>query len=238
MHRRYGLRALPIGIIVLMLLVVLGSTSCAPPYGLQPGDSTTQSDQHPVPFHNNDATSSSEAVGSSVHDNSNAAKPEVNIPFHNAQESDYQNQALQNLPAGTLLTVRLKSPIASGNPDAAANFDAVVDQAVVVEGNKLVPSGTIVSGLVESARASNLKLDHGYLRLTLASIHLAGLDVPVETSSLFVRANAAQTQSSQIQVPKGEASSRIIRLESGRRLVFRLTKPVYVTASQRLPSDF
>jgi hypothetical protein len=196
MHRRYGLRALPIGIIVLMLLVVLGSTSCAPPYGLQPGDSTTQSDQHPVPFHNNDATSSSEAVGSSVHDNSNAAKPEVNIPFHNAQESDYQNQALQNLPAGTLLTVRLKSPIASGNPD------------------------------------------HGYLRLTLASIHLAGLDVPVETSSLFVRANAAQTQSSQIQVPKGEASSRIIRLESGRRLVFRLTKPVYVTASQRLPSGF
>jgi hypothetical protein len=236
MYCRNRLRALTIGTIVPILLLVVGTTSCAPPAGLQADDATTQSDQHAVPFHSGDASPSAATSGdSAVHGND--GKLEANVPFHHAQSSDSQNLASQDIPAGTLLTVRLKSSIATGKPNGAASFDAVVDQAVVVEGDRLIPLGTLVSGLVESARASDLKLDRGYLRLTLASIHLAGSDVPIQTSSLFVRANA-QTQTSQIQVPSDGLSSRIIRLESGRRLVFRLTKAASVASSQRLPAGF
>lgn len=235
MYCRNRFRALMIGTIVPMLLLVVGTTSCAPPAGLQADDATTQSNQHPVPFRSNDASPSTAASGDpAVRDND--GKLEANVPFHHAQSPDSQNLASQDIPAGTWLTVRLKSSIASGRPDASASFDAVVDQAVVVEGNKLIPSGTIVSGVVESARASDLKLDRGYLRLTLASIHLAGFDVPVQTSSLFVRANAAQTQKPPIQLSTSEASSKVIRLEGGQRLVFRLTKQVNVAASPRLPA--
>ena len=237
MHRLDRLTGLTIATIVPIFLLVLSTTGCAPPAGLQTSDATTQSDQRPVPFDDSDATSS-DASGAPVQGSSNTAKPDANIPFHKAQSLQSKNLAPQNIPAGTLLTVRVKSSIASGKPDAAAGFEAIVDQAVIIEGNQLLPSGTIVSGLVESARASNLKVDRGYLRLTLASIHLAGSDVPVQTSSLFVRASAAQTQGAEIQVPRDEGSSSGVQLESGQRLVFRLTKPVYVAAAHRPPSGF
>ncbi len=111
-------------------------------------------------------------------------KPETALPFHDPQ----------NLPAGTLLTVRLKNPISAENPGANGTFEAVVDEPVVIEGNKLVPRGAIVAGRVESARASKLKRNRGYVRLALDSIHLAGANLPIQTSSLFVRGNAGDPQ--------------------------------------------
>src|SRR5207248_10256820 len=110
----------------------------------------------------------------------NCPPPESDLPFRDPQ----------TLPAGTLLTVRLKNPVSAENPDADRTFQAVVDQPIVIEGNKLVPAGTLVSGRVESARASNLKRNSGYLRLTLDSIDLAGSKLPMQTSSLFVSGNA------------------------------------------------
>lgn len=222
MSRFRGPRGLTIGTIVLALLWVAG---CAPPGGLQSGDGTSEADQHQVPFHDGDGRPSRPGDSSAAQEN--GLKPETDLPF----------QDPQNLPAGTLLTVRLKNSISAENPDTNGTFEAVVDQPVVIEGNKLVPLGATVSGRVESARASHLKSNSGYVRLTLESIHLAGSNVPVQTSSLFVRGNAGQTQSPQSQVLQGGASATVIRLEKGRRLVFRLTETVYVAASQRVPAD-
>ena len=140
----------------------------------------------------------------------------------------------QNLPAGTLLAVRLRNSVSAPDADANGLFEAVVDQDVVIEGNKLVPFGTTVSGRVESARASRLKRNQGSVRLTLDSIQLEGMKLPVETASLFV--NTRQKQSSQPQSLPGEASLSSIRLEKGRRLIFRLTEPVYLATSQRAPA--
>jgi hypothetical protein len=198
------------------LLALLGAAACAPPGALPSGDGTPQAEQNKVPFHDADGKPSRPGDSSSAQDN--GVKPETELPF----------QDPQNLPAGTLLTVRTKNPISAENPDAKDTFEAVVDQPVVIEGNNLVPLGATVLGRVESARASNLKRSRGYVRLTLESIQLAGSNVPVQTSSLFVRGNAGLTQARQ---------NTVIRLEKGRRLVFRLTEPVYVAASQPAPTD-
>lgn len=201
-------------------LCVLG---CSPPAGLQSSNDTTQSDQHPVPFRDEGAKPGSSDSSSSQE---NDAKSETPLPFHDPQ----------NLPAGTLLTVRLKNPVFAENLNARGTFDAVVDQPVVVDGNQLLPQGTLVSGRVESARASHLKRNRGYLRLTLESIHLAGSNVALQTSSLFVGGNAGVVAEPPAQ--SATAPETVVRLERGRRLVFRLTEPVYVAATkQPLPTN-
>jgi hypothetical protein len=120
----------------------------------------------------------------------------------------------------------LKNPISADNPGGSGTFEAFVDEPVMVEGNALVPRGASVAGRVESARASRVKHNHGYVRLTLDSIDVAGKDLPVQTSSLFARGNA----------PNGDASLSVLTLEQGRRLTFRLAQPVYVTGQQSSPS--
>ena len=57
-------------------------------------------------------------------------------------------------------------------------FEALVDEPVVVEGNKLVPRGHYCSGRVESARSSSVRRDRGYVRLALDSIRIGDVDLP------------------------------------------------------------
>ncbi len=209
------------------LLALLWTAGCARPAGPQSDDAAVHADQHPVPFHGGESTASApqqslaaQETGSNLGSNS-----ETGLPFHDSQ----------NLPAGTLLTVRLKNSISAENPGANGAFEAVVDDPVVIEGNKLIPRGAIVAGRVESARASNVRRNRGYVRLALDSIHLAGMSLPIQTSSLFVRGNAVDAQVG--ETTQAEASGAVIRLEKGRRLTFRLTESAYVAASQRTPVD-
>jgi hypothetical protein len=129
-----------------------------------------------------------------------------------------------------LLTVRLRNPISTDNPGASGTFDAVVDEAVTVEGSMLIPRGATVAGRVESARASKVKHNRGYVRLTLDSIDINGHDFPVQTSSLFARGDAGKAQA-----PEVDAPGRGISLEKGRRLTFRLTEPAYVARQRAIP---
>ena len=214
---------LPIRPMLLALLLPLVWTAgCARPAGLQ---SDAHAGPHSVPFHDG-ATAS--GAGDATAPLANTLNPETGLPFQDSQ----------NLPAGTLLTVRLNNPITAENPDAKLAFEAVVDEAVVIEGSKLVPRGVTVSGRVESTRASNLKRDRGSVRLTLDSIHLAGATLPLQTSSLFVRGNANDAH---VPPPNEGAQTddppSVIRLEKGRRLTFRLSEPVYVAARHWTQSD-
>ncbi len=213
--------------IVPILLALLWAAGCARPAGLQSDNGAAPVDQHQVPFHDGDARPPDNArPGDSTTAQDNDSNHETGLPFHDPQ----------NLPAGTLLTVRLKNPVSAENPGANVTFEAVVDAPVIIEGTQLVPRGATVAGRVESARASNLKRNRGYVRLALDSIHLAGLNVPLQTSSLFVRGNPGETQASPSEPPQDEGAATVIRLEKGRRLTFRLTEPVYVAATQRAQS--
>lgn len=209
-----------------MLLALVWAAGCARPAGLQSGDGAAHADQHQVPFQDGESTPIARQGDAPVAQD-NSLNPETGLPFHDPQ----------NLPAGTLLTVRLKYPISAENPGANGTFEAVVDDPVVIEGNKLVPRGANVAGRVESARASNVRRNRGYVRLALDSIHLAGVNLPIQTSSLFVKGNAGDTQVPQGDGSQNEASAAVIRIEKGRRLTFRLTEPAYVAASQRTRVD-
>ena len=134
----------------------------------------------------------------------------------------------RSLPAGTQLTVRLKNQITADNPGFSGVFDAVVDEAILVEGNELLPRGASVAGRVESARTSELRSNRGYVRLTLDSVNIRGRELPIQTASLFVHGNAIENQ------PSGSGPSpQVLRLASGRRLTFRLTEPLSIAN----PSD-
>lgn len=197
----YSLLAVPLAV---ALLAAGCSRSIAVPDGAaaQPDPQTTPSHQDGTqPYYTG---AEANAVGAK------GPAPD-NLPFHDRE----------SLPAGTLISVRLKTPISVQDLGSNDPFEAVVVEPVVIQGNTLIPPGTLVSGRVESARTSKLKHNQGYIRLALAAIHLGGIDVPVQTASLFAR-----------QAPVGDDSPALMRLEKGRRLTFSLSEPVYL-ASQR-----
>lgn len=133
----------------------------------------------------------------------------------------------QSLPAGTLVTVRLKDPIAAQSPGYSGVFDAVVDEAVAADGNPVLPRGANVAGRVESAQASGLRRNGGSVRLTLESVKIGDRELPIQTSSLFVHGNTVETPAA-----GGAPSAQVVRLESGRRLTFRLTEPLSLVSPQ------
>src|SRR5579863_2944027 len=120
---------------VLALLLV---AACSRP-GLRSDDSAAPAAQHQVPFQDpagNPSTNSHATAGAPDH----LVNGEAGLPFRDDQ----------SLPAGTLLTVRLKSPIAADDPDARGTFEAVVDEPLVIDGNTLIPRGATAAGRVEA----------------------------------------------------------------------------------------
>jgi hypothetical protein len=223
MHRMDGMSRFrrPRGLTLwLLLLPLVWEAGCSRPVGLTAPEDAPPPDQHQVPFHegNSVANGTPAAMGQD-----RGLKPGTDLPFRDPQ----------NLPAGTLLTVRLKSSVSADNPKGRDTFEAVVDEPVTIEGNTLVPRGASVVGRIESASGASARISetkrNGYVRLTLESIDItgAGKDQPLQTSSLFARGRPAARN----------GMPGLITLEKGRRLTFRLTEPAYV-ASQQSATDY
>ena len=207
-----------LGVAVIVLAMLAG---CSRPAGLQGDSAEAPADQHQVPFRDGaEAPPSSDPRATTI-GRGKGQNPTSNLPFGDAQ----------SLPAGTLVTVRLKDPIAIDKVSASGSFVAVVDEPVTVDGDTLIPQGVSVTGRVESARASEVKRSLAYVRLTLDSIDLAGQDLPVQTSSLFARGNPSETQDD-----GSRASPTMIHLKRGRRLTFRLSEPVYLASQRAVPA--
>lgn len=137
----------------------------------------------------------------------------------------------RNLPAGTLITVTLQTPLSVARVREGDAFTATVAEAVSVSGDKIIAIGTPVSGRIESVQSARDRAaspsDPGYIRLTLNTITIAGRAVNVETSSLF--ANGTYQPNRPLNVSSGNVSgtrSGGFRIEKGRRLTFRLTSAV------------
>jgi hypothetical protein len=211
----------------------------------------------PIPFRDEDQTAAPDAVEAS------SSSSPVDAP---SQGGDVPFRDAESWPAGTLITVRLSNPVfsdtATGNGSisggaAAGNFEAVVDEPVVIEGVTVVPRGTSAAGRIESFQSSlekPLGLDkpsaperfssstekipsekhdgvrdkRGYIRLTLDSVDVAGRSLSIRTSSLFARVSSYPHPT--------HPGSGIISLEQGRRLTFRLSEPVYVATQPIISS--
>ncbi|MGH9493986.1 MAG: hypothetical protein ACRD3B_03230 [Candidatus Sulfotelmatobacter sp.] len=191
-------------LILLVLLGFLADFGCSRQVGVPAGEGTEPATQ--TPFHDDSAVSPNLADSSSFA--ANHPESGSGLPFHDAQ----------SLPAGTLLMVRLKASVSTARPQSTDSFEATLDAPVMVEGNVLIPRGSDAVGRIESARTSQMKPGRGYIQLALQSIRVGGVDVPVQTASLFVR-----------QPPKSPKDSSLpaIRLEKGHRLTFRLIQPLY-----------
>ncbi len=196
----------------LILLALLGVSGCNGPASVPSDESSAPTDQHQAPFHDEASQPVVSSSAKLLNASDQAAKPDT-LPFQD-----------ENLPPGTLVTVSLKGPISAGSASMHNTFDAVVDEPVVIGGNTVIARGTIVSGRVQSVRTSKVEPYRGYICLALASIHVGGIEVPVQTADLYARQSLTTSK-----------SSSVIRLEKGRRLTFRLTEPAYVS-SQRAQS--
>jgi hypothetical protein len=183
-----------------MLLLLLMTFGCSRPTPTVPSEDSSQTYQ--TPFQGPDRPGDGTAQTAALIERTN---PDSDFPFRNSSM----------IPAGSLLTVRLKRGIAAVEHGSSGTFEAVVDEPVVLEGSTMIPRGTIVSGRVGAVHISNLKPDRGYVRLGLESVNLDGLDLPLQSATLFAR---------QIS---GDIRPGMIRLEKGRRLTFRLSEPFY-----------
>lgn len=94
------------------------------------------------------------------------------------------------VPAGTPLTVRLQASVSSATAASGEEFDAVLDEPLVIDGKTIADRGARVVGRVVAARESGRLHNSGYLRLTLASVNVNGKLVPVQTSSIALSGGA------------------------------------------------
>ncbi len=189
---------------VLSLLAVASglTVACSRPLDAPSDPATTTAEQPQAPFR--------EAEDQSAI----AELPPVGAEHHPATRTPGFPES-QFLPAGTLVTVQLKNAVYASGSIVSTAFQAVVVEPIVVKGTTVIPAGATAAGRVEAARSSKIKPNRGYVRLALESVELSGLDVPIQTASLFARQSAS-----------GDESASSIRLEKGRRLTFRFTDPI------------
>ena len=195
------LRGIALYLLLTLALVLAG---CSRPELIPSEQRITQTETREAPFQDQ-ATQGTVEVAESTQLQS--AKYGSTLP-----QSDAPLQRFQNLPAGTLVTVRLKKPLYASSLSSEASFEALVVEPVVIRGNTLIPPGASVLGRVESARTSTVKPNRGYVRLALQSVQVGNVRMPLETASLFAR-----------EAPLGDDPISVIHLESGRRLTFRLS---------------
>jgi hypothetical protein len=223
---------------LLLTLVVLGlASACSRPVGLQGSVDSHEPDPQSVPFRQGSDTSAMSNSGPHAGAQRAGTKDEDENDPAAARGVPFKASS-RILSAGTLLTVRLESSLSSAKLDMGRTFVAVVDEPVVIGGSAVVSREATVRGRVESAQVSDVRRNAGYVRLTLESIRIEGKDVPLQTSSLFVRGTADDGSGVHPGVGTTDASpmgqshpaqshpgqSTIIRLKKGRRLTFRLTE--------------
>ena len=168
-------------------------------------------------------------------DASTATGTAQNRPFEydpEAAPADSSPSALQTgtkLPEGTPITIQMLRSISSTEAHAGDSFSGSVDDAIVIQGQTVVPRGTPASGRVLAARSA-MNRNPGYLRIALVSLNLAGTPTMIETSSLFVKGrvhgkgvvpgDAKNSGNSLLQ------DNNEVTFETGRRFTFRLAQPV------------
>jgi hypothetical protein len=90
------------------------------------------------------------------------------------------------LPEGTKLVVRLESAVASDTSRVEDPVEAILSDAVVIDGIDVIPAGSVVKGEVASAQAAGKVKGRASLALRFTSITVAGRD---ERSAISARAS-------------------------------------------------
>ena len=175
------------------------------------------------------------------------------LPFDrvsdNAGISPTADLTPDGIPVGTELAVRLQLALSSADAHAGDSFAAVLDAPIVLDGKRLLPRGTPVTGIVLAAHAFDRPEDPGYLRLTLVSISVNGKQIALRTSNIFAKGSTSASRiapdfdksvggktlptaaesgaSPKLQTSYVPANSDV-RFSTGHRFTFRLTEPLHL----------
>ena len=102
----------------------------------------------------------------------------------NAQSAPFA--PVLTIPGDTPIAIRMQETVSSASARPGEQFDAILDDPILVDERTVVPRGVPVVGRVVEAHHSGHLNHSGYLRITLVSITVQGKPVPVETTSLFL----------------------------------------------------
>jgi hypothetical protein len=198
-----------------VFLSLILNPGCARSGPAHRGNSDLAANQSRLPFHpSSDLVSGVDGVFSTIAD----PKLPASLPFPATVQPCI-------LPTGTLLTVQLAGSLSTATVHAGSPFTAFVAAPFTMDRNLHLDRSMVVTGRVESARiqaSPGSVPGSGYFRLTLTAVTIEGREVPLQTSSLFVRGTPDPPES--------------VEVRKGRRLTFRLTAPAMLDASNSVVS--
>jgi hypothetical protein len=206
MSRFPGKKRLLLPVVCLVFIFVSG-VACSRPADVKPTEDT-QAGPNVIPFQ---GEPSPPPLPENAIAHAGSSGDQVGLPFRS-----------RDLPAGTLIAVRLKEAISADEPEGSGTFNAVIDQPILIEGSTVLPRGAIVAGRVESSLSTPARRSRGYVRLKLDAIDIAGHPLPLQTASLFVPDNRGPDETEDMTLAAG------VHIESGRRLTFRLIEPLSI----------
>jgi hypothetical protein len=113
------------------------------------------------------------------------------------------------IPAGTRITVRIGSQVNSGTAHVGQSFDANLTQALVVNGQKLAPSGAPARGKVTYVKSSGRLHEPGEVTVRITAVEIHGKMTPVSTSA-FRAKGKSHTKSNVTKIGGGAAAGALI----------------------------
>ena len=115
------------------------------------------------------------------------------------------------LPQGTMLVVRLDSPVSSDSSRRGDPVEATLTDAVIVDGTEVLPAGSIVRGAVAAVHSAGKVKGRGTLALVFSSVSVAGREAP----SYPIAARVGRTA----RATKGEDAAKIALPAAGGALI-------------------
>ena len=137
--------------------------------------------------------------------------------------SDYQ------VPAGTRLSIELRTPLASDTSEPQEPIRGVLKSAISVDGVELVPAGAVLLGTVVDAAAAESKADRARLSLRFHVLEHpeTGSRVPITTEVRTYAVDAGKKKKG----AEGTAAFNQVRLEAGTDVSSSLRAPFLGTDS-------
>jgi hypothetical protein len=158
------------------------------------------------------------------------SSPQEQLPFDRpADKAGFSPTGLisaRGIPAGTPVTIRLRSSVSSQNSKPGDLFEAVLDEPILVNGQMIIAPGAAVSGKVLQVEPAASPRESGYLRLTLTSITDRGRSLGLETATVFLKASRPQATDEPGVASSSQLTGAEVTLPVDHRLTFRLTRLV------------
>ncbi len=100
------------------------------------------------------------------------------------QATNASAPALPEVPAGTILSIRMSQTINVKHAEAGQPFTGTITNPIVVDGNTVIPSGAGAEGVVVQAHKRGHFKGSSYLQLTLTGLNIHGQHYRIDTSSV------------------------------------------------------